>query len=55
MQITEILTPEELLKLEISALMQRFKIEPSRVYELLSEMQEFNQWREDDRGYSDDF
>jgi DNA-binding IclR family transcriptional regulator len=41
MQITEILTPEELLKLEISALMQRFKIEPSRVYELLSEMKEF--------------
>ena len=34
-------TPEEMLKREISMLMQRYGITPNRVYELLNEMEEF--------------
>ena len=46
-------TPEEMLKREISTLMQVYGITADRVYQLLGEMEEFQ--IEPDPNYRDDF
>lgn len=46
-------TPEEMLKREISTLMQIYKITADRVYQLLKEMEEFQ--IEPDPNWRDDF
>ena len=48
-------TQAEIFKATIAKLMKILNLEPSRIYELLAEMEEFNQWRNDDQPYSDDF